>query len=73
MKITWKHGDRSIEFECKPVPEGRFRALCKLAWGIIGGAVLLVAIRMVGFIAIVAAVAALLLVGLGRLAVDAMR
>ena len=73
MKITWKHGDRSIELERKPMPEGRFRALCKLAWGIIGGAVLLVAIRMVGFIAIVAAVAALLLVGLGRLAVDAMR
>lgn len=70
MKITWKHGDRSIEFERKPMPEGRFRALCKLAWGIISGVVSLVAVRMVGFIAIVAAVVALVLVGLGRLAVD---
>lgn len=70
MKITWKHGDRSIEFECKPMPEGRFRALCKLAWGIIGGAALLVAVRMVGLSAIVATVVSLVLVDLGRLAVD---
>lgn len=70
MKITWRHGDRSIEFECKPVPEGRFRALCKLAWGAIGGVVLLMAVRMVGLSAVVAAVVALALVGLGRLAVD---
>lgn len=73
MKIKWKHGDRSIEFECKPMPEGRFRALCKLAWGIIGGAALLVAVRMVGLSAIVAAVVALVLVGLGRLAADMMK
>lgn len=63
MKITWKHGDRSIEFERKPMPEGRFRALCGLAWGVIGGAVLLVAIRMVGLSAIVAVVVALVLFG----------
>lgn len=73
MKITWKHGNRSIEFERKPMPDGRFRALCKLAGGVIGGVVLLVAVRMVGFIAIVAAMVALALVGLGRLAVDAMK
>lgn len=73
MKITWKHGDRTVEFERKPMPEGRFRALCKLAWGVIGGAVLLVAVRMVGFSVIAAAVAALVLVGLGRLAVDMMK
>lgn len=73
MKITWKHGDRSIEFERKPMPEGRFRTLCKLAWGIIGGVVLLVAVRMVGLSAIVTAVVALVLVGLGRLAVDMMK
>lgn len=73
MKITWRHGDRSIEFERQPMKEGRFRALCGLAWGVIGGAVLLVAVRMVGLIAIVAAVVALALVGLGRLAVDMMK
>lgn len=73
MKITWKHGDRSIEFECKPIPEGRFRALCKLAGGVIGGVVLLVTVRMVGLSAVVAAVVALLLVGLGRLAADGMK
>ena len=67
MKITWKHGDRSIEFECKPIPAGRFRALCKLAWGIIGGAALLAAVRMVGLSAIVAAVVALALAGLYRI------
>ena len=73
MKITWKHGDRSIEFECKPIPAGRFRALCKLAGGVIGGVVLLVTVRMVGLSAVVAAVVALLLVGLGRLAADGMK
>lgn len=73
MKITWKHGDRSIEFERKPMPEGRFRTLCKLAWGIIGGAALLAAVRVVGLSAIVAAVVALVLVGLGRLAMDMMK
>lgn len=73
MKITWKHGDRSIEFERQPMKEGRFRALCGLAWGVIGGAVLLVAVRMVGLIAIVAVLVALVLVGLGRLAVDMMK
>lgn len=57
MKITWKHGDRSIEFERKPVPEGRFRALCKLAGGVIGGAALLVAVRIVSAWAIGALVA----------------
>lgn len=70
MKITWKHGDRSVEYEHQPMKEGRFRALCKLAWGVIGGAVLLVAVRMVGFSAIAAAVVVAVLVGLGRLAGD---
>lgn len=73
MKITWRHGDRSIEFECKPAPEGRFRALCKLAGGVIGGVVLLVTVRMVELSAVVAAVVALVLVGLGRLAANGMK
>ena len=66
MKITWKHGDRSIEFERQPMKESRFRALCSLALAAIGGAVLLGAVRMVGLAAIVAAVVCLILVGLGK-------
>ena len=66
MRITWKHGNRSIEFERRPMPEGRFRALCSLALAAIIGAVLLGAIYMVGFRAIAAAVVCLILVGLGK-------
>lgn len=66
MKITWKHGDRSIEFERKPMPEGRFRALCKLAGGAIGGAVLLLLVHMLG----VWALGALALAGLYSLIRD---
>lgn len=66
MKITWKHGNRSIEFERRPMPEGRFRALCSLALAAIIGAVLLGAVYMVGFRAIAAAVVCLILVGLGK-------
>ena len=66
MKITWKHGDRSIEFEHTPMPPERFAALCKLAGAVIGGVVLLGAVRMVGLAAIVAAVGCLILVGLGK-------
>lgn len=73
MKITWKHGDRSIEFERKPMPLERFAALCKLAGSMIGGVVLLGLVHMVGTWAIAWAVGALALVGLGRLAVDAMK
>jgi len=63
VKVKWKHGDRSVEFERQPMPPERFNALCKLA----GGGVLLVAVRMVGIWAIVWAVGALVLVGLYRL------
>lgn len=66
MKITWKHGDRSIEFEHTPMPPERFAALCKLAGAVIGGVVLLGAVHMVGLAAIVAAVVCLILVGLGK-------
>ncbi len=62
MKVKWKHGDRSVEFEHQPMPPERFNALCKLA----GGGMLLGAVRMVGFRAIVAAVVCLILVGLGK-------
>ena len=67
MKITWKHGNRSIEFEHQPMPPERFNTLCKLAGAAIGGGVLLGAVRMVGIWAIVWAVGALVQVGLYRL------
>ena len=67
MKITWKHGDRSVEFEHQPMSPERFNALCKLAGAAIGGGVLLGAVYMVGIWAIVWAVGALVLVGLYRL------
>lgn len=64
MKITWKHGDRSIEFEHRPMPEGRFRVLCSLALAAIVGGVFLGTVAMVGVWAIVWAVGALTLYGL---------
>ena len=67
MKVKWKHGDRSVEFEHQPMPPERFNALCKLAGAAIGGGVLLLAVHMVGIWAIVWAVGALVLVGLYRL------
>ena len=73
MKITWKHGDRSIEFERKPMPEGRFRALCKLARAMIGGVVLLGLVHMVGGWAIGCAVGALVAVGLYSLVKEGFR
>lgn len=73
LKISLEYKGSVFEYERQPMPEGRFRALCGLAWGVIGGAVLLVAIRMVGFSAIAAAAVVAVLVGLGRLAVDMMR
>lgn len=69
MKITWKHGDRSIEYEHHPMSEGRFRALCSLALAAIVGGVLLGLVYMVGVWAIAWAVGALVLVGLGKLMV----
>ena len=64
MKVIWKHGGRSIEFEHRPMPEGRFRALCSLALATIAGGVFLGAIAMVGVWAIAGAVGALVLYGL---------
>ena len=64
MKITWKHGDRSIEFERRPMPEGRFRALCSLALAAIAGGVFLGAVALVGVWAIAWAVGAFTLYGL---------
>lgn len=67
MKITLKHGDRSIEFEHQPMPPERFTALCKLARAVIGGVVLVGLVHMVGVWAIGWAVGALALMGLYRI------
>lgn len=66
MKITWKHGAHSIEFEHRPMPEGRFRVLCSLALAAIVGGVFLGAIALVGVWAIVWSVVALVLYGIYR-------
>ena len=62
MKITWKHGGRTIEFERQPMPQERFTALCKLAGGVIGGAVLLALVRMLDVWGLVWTIGALVLV-----------
>ncbi len=67
MKITWKHGDRSIEFEHRPMPEGRFRALCSLALAAIIGAVLLELVHMLGVWGLVWPVGVLAMFGIYKI------
>lgn len=67
MKITWKHGDRSIEFERQPMPPEKFNVLAKLAGAVIGGVVLLVAVHEVGIWVIAWAAGVGLAVGFGKL------
>lgn len=67
MKITWKHGDRSIEFEYRPMPEGRFRALCSLALAAIIGAVLLLLVHMLGVWGLVWPVGTLAMYGIYKI------
>lgn len=69
MKITIdRNGDDvHMEVERDPMPPERFKAMCKLAGGAIGGVVLLGAIRMTGIWAIVWAVGALVAVGLYKM------
>lgn len=69
MKITWKHGDRSIEFEHQPMSPERFSVLAKLAGAVIGGVVLLAAVHEVGTWAIAWAAGVGLAVGFGKLMV----
>lgn len=73
MKITWKHGDRSVEFERKPMPPERFAALCKLAGDMIDGVVLLGLVHMVGARANAWAVGVLVAVGFYSLAKEGFR
>lgn len=63
MRFIWKHGDRSVEFERRPMPEYRFRALCSLVLAAITGDVFLGAVALVGVWAIVWAVGALVVYG----------
>lgn len=67
MKIVWKHGGRTIEFERQPMPPERFAAVCKLAGAVIGGLVLVALVRMVGTWAIAWAAGVGLAVGFGKL------
>lgn len=69
MRVTWKHGDRTIEFERTPMPPEKFNVLAKLAGAVIGGVVLLVAVHEVGIWAIAWAVGAMVLVGFYKLVV----
>ena len=73
MKLTWKHGSRSFDLERQPMSPDRFAALCKLAGAVIGGGVLLALVHMLDVWGLVWAVAALVLVGLGRMAGDLMK
>jgi len=66
MKIHLEYNGIVFELEHRPMPEGRFRALCRLALVAIAGGVLLGAVHMVGVWAIAWAVGALV-VGLGKL------
>lgn len=60
MKIHLEYNGAVFVFEHRPMPEGRFRALCCLA----AGGVLAVMVHMVGSAAIVGSVVALTLVGI---------
>lgn len=67
MKIAWKHGDRSIEFEHQPMPPEQFSAVCKLAGAAICGAVLVALVHMLDVQGLAWAVGALVLVGVYKL------
>lgn len=61
MKIHIEHSGTIFEYEHRPMPEGRFRALCSLVLAAIVGGVFLGAVALVGAWAIVWAVGALAL------------
>ena len=67
MKICLEHGKTVFEYERRPMPEGRFRALYALSLAAIGGGVSLGAVALVGFWAIPWSVGALVLVGVYQL------
>ncbi len=64
MRIHIEHNGTIFEYEHRPMPEGRFRALCTLMLAAIAGGVFLGAVALVGVWAIVWAVGAFALYGL---------
>lgn len=42
MRIHVEHDGTVFEYETKPMPEGRFRALCGVAYALIGAAAAIV-------------------------------
>ena len=67
MKIRLEHNSTVFEFERGPMEIGRFAILCKLAGAVIGGAVLVALVRMLGVWGIVWPVGVLVLIGLYKL------
>lgn len=67
MRIRLEYHGTIFEYERKRMEIGRFAILCKLAGAIIGGAVLLALVRMLGVWGIVWPVGALALIGLYKL------
>lgn len=63
MKITRKHGDRSLELERQPMEPERFSALCKLALAAIGGFVLVAVVHMLGLFGLIWSLAGLVAYG----------
>ena len=67
MRIRLEHNGTVFEFERRPMEIGRFAILCKLAGAVIGGAVLVALVRMLGVWGLVWSLAGLVLVGVYRL------
>ena len=63
MRIYIEHNGTVFEYEHRPMPEGRFRALCALVLTVIVGAVLLGLVHMLGVWGLAWVVGALALVG----------
>ena len=67
MRIRLEHNGTVFEFERRPMEIGRFTVLCKLAGAVIGGAVLVALVHMLGVWGIVWPVGVLVLIGLYKL------
>ena len=67
MKIHFEHKSTVFEFERRPMPEGRFRALCTLILSVLGGAVLLGLVHMLGVWGLVWPVGTLAMYGIYKI------
>lgn len=70
MKIRLDVEDKHFEYETEPMTPERFKIVCNLVGGAIGGAVFLGAIYLVGFWAVPWGVGALVAVGVYKLMKD---